>query len=539
MAEGGLDITTCLEAISRRLVDAAAVAQAAVTCARSGSEREAVRIAMDLDLLLNESQTLHGAVCLIGRMERAEAAIPLADPRPRRRGLLRQPCTAPWPMRGRGGEGAIVLPITAEGDHPCATTTQTRPAPLTDAQREVLSAAAARARRRRDPAGAPQGQSRPDACPGAARHEARPGDPRQGRAAGLAQGRGHGPELHPGADQDWPGAGDTAARRGDMQSRGRTVSTCRLSRSRPRSALPRAGSKLPQVIALLGREQGSSVAELMAATGWLPHTTRAALTGLRKRGYALTREAGEGGSVYRIAPAPAARGLSRDGPQPARGSAGLALGPTSPESRRRSPGSKRSICRASGGVPQPHGADRAGPHVPAPAASRCWPIASRPSPSAISARDAPPARPDHGCLQASGSSRGARHRRCGSRAPVRDVPKRGTVLVREWQGRMEHVMVLADGFAWNGSSLSEPLGRGARPSPAPSGTAAASSASIVPEAVNGRQELVTSARQAASGDALHVSGATRAAARADDPRGSAMHDGSARSRQPASAKAMP
>ena len=73
MAEGGMDITSCLEAISRRLVDAAAVAQASVTCARSGSEREALRIAMDLDLLLNESQTLHGAVCLIGRMGRAEA----------------------------------------------------------------------------------------------------------------------------------------------------------------------------------------------------------------------------------------------------------------------------------------------------------------------------------------------------------------------------------------------------------------------------------------------------------------------------------
>ena len=74
MAEGGMDITACLEAISWGLVDAAAVAQAAVTCARSGSEREAMRNAMDLDVPLNESQTLHGAVCLIGRMGRAETA---------------------------------------------------------------------------------------------------------------------------------------------------------------------------------------------------------------------------------------------------------------------------------------------------------------------------------------------------------------------------------------------------------------------------------------------------------------------------------
>ena len=63
-----LSITTCLAEISIRLTDAAAVAKAALTCAIAGSEREALRIAMDLDRLLNEAQTLHGAVCLIGRM---------------------------------------------------------------------------------------------------------------------------------------------------------------------------------------------------------------------------------------------------------------------------------------------------------------------------------------------------------------------------------------------------------------------------------------------------------------------------------------
>ena len=71
-------------------------------------------------------------------------------------------------------------------------------------------------------------------------------------------------------------------------------------------AVPRSGSKLAGVIALLGREQGAGVPEVMAATGWLPHTTRAALTGLRKRGYALTRTAGTDGPVYRIGTAPAA-----------------------------------------------------------------------------------------------------------------------------------------------------------------------------------------------------------------------------------------
>ena len=43
------------------------------------------------------------------------------------------------------------------------------------------------------------------------------------------------------------------------------------------------------------------LSELIAATDWLPHTTRAAPTGLRKRGYAVTidRSDKELGSTYR------------------------------------------------------------------------------------------------------------------------------------------------------------------------------------------------------------------------------------------------
>ncbi len=72
MSVAGLSITACLSEISLRLTDAAAIACAAVTCAESGSEREALRIAMDLDELLHEAETLHGAVTLIGRMRRKE-----------------------------------------------------------------------------------------------------------------------------------------------------------------------------------------------------------------------------------------------------------------------------------------------------------------------------------------------------------------------------------------------------------------------------------------------------------------------------------
>lgn len=68
----------------------------------------------------------------------------------------------------------------------------------------------------------------------------------------------------------------------------------------PASPAPRRSSKLAIVIDLLRRDTGASIADMMVATGWLPHTTRAMLTGLRQRGYLLTRDAGEGGSVYRI-----------------------------------------------------------------------------------------------------------------------------------------------------------------------------------------------------------------------------------------------
>jgi DNA-binding transcriptional regulator PaaX len=63
------------------------------------------------------------------------------------------------------------------------------------------------------------------------------------------------------------------------------------------------------VIELLRRADGATIVDLTQATGWLPHTTRAALTGLRKRGYAVIRERiGAGDSVYRISDAPAHRG---------------------------------------------------------------------------------------------------------------------------------------------------------------------------------------------------------------------------------------
>ncbi len=63
---------------------------------------------------------------------------------------------------------------------------------------------------------------------------------------------------------------------------------------------PRTSSKSAAVVTLLGRTQGATLPELIAATGWLPHTTRAALTGLRKKGHAITRGKRDGVTCYTI-----------------------------------------------------------------------------------------------------------------------------------------------------------------------------------------------------------------------------------------------
>ena len=63
----------------------------------------------------------------------------------------------------------------------------------------------------------------------------------------------------------------------------------------------REGSKQALVIGMLSAKGGTTLDALVEATGWLPHTTRAALTGLRKRGYSVERSRAKGEtSVYRI-----------------------------------------------------------------------------------------------------------------------------------------------------------------------------------------------------------------------------------------------
>lgn len=59
-------------------------------------------------------------------------------------------------------------------------------------------------------------------------------------------------------------------------------------------------SKTDAVIALLKRDDGATLDELIEVTGWLPHSARASLTGLRKKGHAIERIKSDGISRYAI-----------------------------------------------------------------------------------------------------------------------------------------------------------------------------------------------------------------------------------------------
>ena len=82
-------------------------------------------------------------------------------------------------------------------------------------------------------------------------------------------------------------------------------------------AAPGPATKQTMILELLGRAEGASVAELMSATGWLPHTTRAALSRLRTAGKPLSKSSREDGTTaYRLQaesaqPAPKRRGPGR------------------------------------------------------------------------------------------------------------------------------------------------------------------------------------------------------------------------------------
>ena len=58
--------------------------------------------------------------------------------------------------------------------------------------------------------------------------------------------------------------------------------------------------KLGLVVAALRQADGATIEALTDLTGWLPHTTRAALCRLRQRGLPITRNRVEGNTLYQL-----------------------------------------------------------------------------------------------------------------------------------------------------------------------------------------------------------------------------------------------
>ena len=75
-----------------------------------------------------------------------------------------------------------------------------------------------------------------------------------------------------------------------------TVNT-KPSRSNPPAATPRPASKQATIAAMLRQRNGTTITELMAATGWQSHSIRAALTGLRKAGHQIERQRDASGAT--------------------------------------------------------------------------------------------------------------------------------------------------------------------------------------------------------------------------------------------------
>ena len=149
----------------------------------------------------------------------------------------------------------------------------------------------------------PDGRARPPAHhPGRARsHRHRSSEPRRRRRAtpsntGSTPASTRPASRQPARRRPWAGRAEEArpSEEGRCPTEPSTAPVARKTRD---------DTKQAQLIAMLRRKEGATIAQIVAATGWQPHTVRGAFAGALKKklGLTVTSEKVEGGQrVYRI-----------------------------------------------------------------------------------------------------------------------------------------------------------------------------------------------------------------------------------------------
>ena len=237
----------------------------------------------------------------------------------------------------------------------------------------------------------------------------------------------------------------------------KTAKPASRKRSAPASPRPTAGrdTKHARIIGMLRKPAGTTIAAIMMVTDWQQHSVRGFLVGVvrKKLGLNLVSDQSDKGRVYRIK---GGQGSTR----------GLRTGP----SRRRDAMQKKRHALA---VPHPkrpvedeiahlRGLDLKGIR------SRWQSVFGRPAPAhltrhllfAVLAYRLQADRfgdLDHATRQVldrtvAKEAEPAMAARLASFDQKRTELTPGTVLVREWDRQSQRVMVMADGFAWNGQT---------------------------------------------------------------------------------------
>ena len=116
------------------------------------------------------------------------------------------------------------------------------------------------------------------------------------RSTKAANVKSRGPKKTP-----RPGGKTVERQQRDKPIRARGTRTRATPEPSPAAAAPRL-SKQAAVIALLSQPEGATVAEIMMATGWQPHTVRGLFSGTLKKklGLELGSVPADRGRVYRI-----------------------------------------------------------------------------------------------------------------------------------------------------------------------------------------------------------------------------------------------